>query len=196
MLKAIIFDMDGVLVDSFFAHINYCNELIDAYRLSLPKLNVEDFKNNVIKKKKIISPMIEFFKAAGFPEDIAKKADEQYVNNFYEKQNNYIKPYDKIINLLMILKESGIKLGLVTSNRKYIYSNILGGLNLFEDGCVKCFNGDLNNWSKPISILEIVNILKLDLKEVIYVGDQSTDYLAAKEANISFIGVTWGFICV
>ncbi len=71
-MKAIVFDVDGVLVDSLETHVEFCREMNKRFKvgLTLPPPG---------KGKSIVdSPMDNFLRRAGFPEKLIPKLTDIY----------------------------------------------------------------------------------------------------------------------
>ena len=48
-------------------------------------------------------------------------------------------------------------------------------------------------WSKNRSLKTLIHDNQLKLSEVIYIGDETRDIVAAQKAGIRCVAVTWGF---
>jgi beta-phosphoglucomutase len=120
-IKAILFDMDGVLVDSMNYHLKSWKELLGSFNV-----NVSDqfiFEHEGAMSPEIIS---ELFKKNG---DVV---DEEQISEIYLTQNfvfltrylPQVKLYPDSLPLLAQLKSKGILLGLVTSSRRNLIDQI------------------------------------------------------------------------
>src|SRR5262245_46624750 len=69
MMRAVNFDFDGVLVDSLPAHLRYCRRIAQDFRLPIEIPPPDEFKDRVIRTGMVISPMVHFFRAVGFPDE-------------------------------------------------------------------------------------------------------------------------------
>ena len=69
-IKAIVFDVDGVLVDSLSAHLRMCRDLVEKFSLDIVVPSEEEFRQ-IVQSGASISPMRDFFMTIGFPPNIA-----------------------------------------------------------------------------------------------------------------------------
>jgi len=188
--RAVVFDVDGVLVDSLPAHLEMCVELGHEYGLELAIPSVSEFKR-LVRRGVIISPMREFFRAVGFPEDLAHAADQEYERSFAQRFSPL--PFAGVADLLASLRSAGIELGIVSSNTRANVEKALGPL-LSAFGAGRVFTRDhATARTKKDALAELA--LELPRSRILYVGDQPADAQAARAAGLPFIGVTygWGF---
>ena len=83
-IKGVVFDVDGVLIDSLEPHLRLCRDKNIEYSLGLTIPSVEEFKALVRSGVKV-SPMKFFFLSVGFPEYYADLATEYY-NEFFMQE--------------------------------------------------------------------------------------------------------------
>ena len=69
-IKAIVFDVDGVLVDSLSAHLRMCRDLVEKFSLDIVVPSEEEFRQ-IVQSGASISPMRDFFMTSRFPPNIA-----------------------------------------------------------------------------------------------------------------------------
>lgn len=105
MIKLIIFDLDGVLVDAREIHYNALNEALVSFD---KKFIIERDQHlstyDGLPTRKKIQILI---KEKGFPEDLAAELCKRKQYNTAEIIQNNIKKDDRLINILKSLKEDG-----------------------------------------------------------------------------------------
>lgn len=185
-----MFDLDGVLLDSLSSHLQICKDKSKEYGLGLSIPNVEDFRSLVRKGVKI-SPMKFFFLAVGFPEKYSDLAFSQYKEVF---MRDYApKLFPQVEEMLSLLSTSGFKLGIVTSNVRANTDTALGSnMRFFNPDCIFTME-DSNSSSKKDTLISIAIKLDIDITKLIYIGDQPSDWMAAREAGVNFLGVSYGW---
>lgn len=189
-LRVVLFDVDGVLLDSLTPHLKICEDKSSEYGLRLRIPNASEFKA-MVRRGVRISPMKYFFLAVGFPEEFAEKANRQYQEVFMREYAPA--PFPDVPWTLKALHDSGLQLGIVTSNVRANVEEALGeSMLLFRPDGV--FSKDsAAGMSKSEAIASAIARFRVSPSEAIYVGDQPADWEAAKDVGVNFLGVTYGW---
>ncbi len=190
VLKAALFDVDGVLLDSLTPHLRICEDKNKEYGLGLRIPSATAFKE-IVRRGTRISPMKYFFLAVGFPDEFAEKADLQYQEIFMRAYAPA--PFPNVHQTLQALHDCGVRMGIVTSNVK---SNVVGALGqsiaFFRPDCI--FTKDnIGSTPKSEALVFAMTNLRVNPAETVYVGDQPADWQAAKVARTNFLGVAYGW---
>jgi phosphoglycolate phosphatase len=189
--RAVFFDVDGVLLDSLPQHLQICHDKAVEFGLKLKIPSVDEFRQLVRRGTKV-SPMRCFFLAVGFPEDLAARAVADYEREFIQHYTPKIFP--GVGKMLNSLRTAGLKLGLVTSNTRANVAPVLGNaMQYFEESCLFFFDRYPQPKTKSWCLAEGARLLGLEPQACMYVGDQPADAIAAREAGVSFLGVTYGW---
>jgi phosphoglycolate phosphatase-like HAD superfamily hydrolase len=189
--RAVFFDVDGVLVDSLPQHLQMCHDKAVEFGLKLRIPSVDEFRQLVRRGTKV-SPMRYFFVAVGFPEDLAARAVADYERDFIQRYRPKMFPgTDKMLNTLVT---AGLKLGLVTSNTRANVVPVLGNaMRYFDERCLFFFDRYPQPKTKSWCLVEGARVQGLEVQACVYVGDQPADAIAAHEAGVRFLGVTYGW---
>ena len=187
MIKAVLFDLDGTLVNSLFdlgASTNYALE-----KMGFPTHETEKFKIFVGDG---MAKLIE----RALPEN---KRDGETINTtlqiFMEHYRaHYVDKtvsYDGILELLDRL--TGVKKAVISNKADEMVTPLTKKLlgDRFDIVCGK--REGYPTKPDPTLTLEIIEKLGVKPKECIFVGDSGMDLAVAKNSGCVAVGVLWGF---
>ena len=185
MIKGVIFDMDGTIVDSLPFHY-------ESWRIFFEENKVEDFSEKLKKYKG--GGTLDLMKAVYGDiysiNELKKMSDDKEII-FRKIYKGNIKPIDGFLEFILNLKSKNILVGLASNAiRKNVNLtlNELGVYNLFDS--IIC--GDEVKFGKPNPEMfnKTVERLKLKKDNCIIFEDSIEGVDAAINANINVIGVT------
>ncbi|MBE9168323.1 HAD family phosphatase [Pleurocapsales cyanobacterium LEGE 06147] len=188
MLKAVIFDIDGTLIDSVDLHARAWVKAFEKYGYQIP---FEQLRQQIGKGSEQIIP--EFISQEAFERLGAKIAD--YRKQYYQENLlSKAKPFEKVPELFERLKQDGLKIVLASSAKEdtiAYYKEKLGIENLIEAAT----STDDVEKSKPHPDIFKAALEKLDgvkPEEAIAVGDSPYDAEAAGKISLRTVGVLCG----
>ncbi|MFH1642080.1 MAG: HAD family hydrolase [Nanoarchaeota archaeon] len=185
-IKAVLFDMDGTLVDSYDAWFEAFNSALVHFGFS--KIERQEFSENIWA----ISFGISIKKY--LPGITSGKIQEYYFDTF----QNFIcliRLNNNVLEILEYFKSKNIKLAVVSNTQANIIKKILSKLKILQyfDFII---GGDSVKTGKPNP--EIIKLACKSLSvletETIFVGDTIFDKKAAISAGSNFIGYNFGDI--
>lgn len=186
--SAAIFDLDGTLLDTLEDIADSVNEILKRY--SFPQRTLGEIRTFVGNgaRNLIIRSLPE-----NTPPGLAEEFLAAYTARYSSNMKNKTRPYDGMPDLLRKLRQNGMKIA-VCSNKgdrqvRELCREYFGGL-------VDAALGELPGIRKkpaPDSIYKVLEMLGASSHEAIYVGDSEVDVITAKNAELPFIGVSWGF---
>lgn len=181
-IKAIIFDVDGVLLNSDEIIIKLLQKVARGFKLKVPT-------DKEIKKISgtPLDESIEFF-WPGFDVNLfARTFREQFINKV-------IFPFDGSVETLRRLKKSGFKFGIVSGKLRFFIEKHLieAGYDMKWFNVIVSCEDTKNHKPSPDPILLACKKLKVKPEEILYVGDARFDYEAAKSAKVNFVAVLTG----
>jgi HAD superfamily hydrolase (TIGR01509 family) len=193
-VDAVIFDMDGTLIDSIDIYFEIVENALK--RLKLPQVSRKkildaaetgDFDWDLVLPDEVKNKKDEIIEAAW--EVINEIAPQMFAENL-----ELIRGAD---NILQIISASIPKIGLVTSTQRQYLKNKMHPLKsagvetLFE---VIITSDDVaNRKPDPDPLIECARRLEVNPCKCVYVGDTRTDMQAGKAAGMRTVGVLTGF---
>lgn len=191
-MKAVIFDLDGTLLDTLQDLADSGNVVlqargfdahpVDAYRTFIG--------NGMINLVRDIFPEGHRPSEGEETDLILAEYQEAYGRNW----QNTTKPFPGIHELLDELKAQGIRIG-VMSNKAH-------------DFTVKCVDAFLSSWEwdvvlgardgvpkkpDPSGALEAAKVMGVSPSGCFFIGDSDVDMMTAVNAGMRAVGVKWGF---
>jgi len=217
--KVILFDWHATLVDTLDAMYHAVDDMLkDLRNLGLLDhlVNIEQCKSpedmklvDYVRQNLSLHPKIkldrkisrtDIFEVLFGDNEEAKKTAHQGFTKHYRNYFGTALPFEpKVRDVMLALKKLDLTLGVITNRDREFYMHELANV----DGCdwsdlfVTHVCGDDTVKRKPHcdQILKAVDNLKVKLgKDVWYVGDSTTDVIAAKSAGITsvfFNGALW-----
>jgi len=177
MIKGIIFDLDGTLVDADQAHLK-------AWYLALEELGIKLEKNIDIKS-------LFGLRTIEIAEIIAGKEKsrvlaERKTEIFRRIVRNYARPLKCSSEIINYLRNKGLKLAIVTSSSRSAAIETLKVLGYVPEILIA---GDDVERGKPdpLPVLTAVNKMGLSAEVVAGVGDTINDLLAYYKAGLKMI---------
>jgi len=184
MLKGVIFDWDGVLVNSMQVQHEYWQKLCSKHGKEYPYKSVDEVR------RVFFEPFTEFYNQLGF--DWGRDG-QMLAQEFGEHMTNAQIPLFEGTSAL--LEEfSHLNLGIASANRSKVIHHRLEKEGLFQHFKAITTADDVSlHKPDPEPLLHCAGKLGLSTSDVVYVGDQTYDIIAAQRAGIRSVAVTWGW---
>lgn len=187
-LKAIVFDMDGTLLDTLQDITNAVNVVLSNY--GLPGKTVAEVCKVVGNgARNLVKGVVPEGEHHPDFEAIFEKYKAYYAKHCEEET----KPYEGIRELLQELMRTGLKMAVV-SNKPDRAVKVLA--EKYFPGCFQVAVGDMEGYKRkpaPDLVYKALDDLGVKKDEAIYVGDSDVDLMTAMNAELPCVSVTWGF---
>lgn len=188
--KAVLFDLDGTLLDTLEDLANSMNVILKAHGMDTYPVDeykeflgfgLEGLVRCVIPKAQVNDKLVHKFLA---------DMKVEYGKRWAEKT----RPYPGIPELLDELQRRGLKLA-VLSNKMDDYTKIIIKTLLpgWKFNIVRGLKDSLPPKPDPTSALQITKELKIDPADFLFLGDTDIDMQTANAAGMYAVGVLWGF---
>lgn len=189
MIKAVIFDLDGTLVNTISDLAASVEKALLEY--GYPTHTVEEYTSYVGNgTMKLIERSLPADTDKATVEFVHTRFSEIYSQHYCDTSL----PYDGITELLDMLSDRGVAL-CVNSNKPDGFTKAIIS-KLFPEHTFAHAVGQLNGVPTkpdPSSELDIISQLGLAKSEVLHIGDSDVDILTAHNSGIKAMGVAWGF---
>lgn len=183
--KAVIFDLDGTLVDTSEGILISVKETIEHFGYAL--LNNEDFMS--FMGGSIYDSFHKFF---------PNTATSLMVSYFRKRYSNvhFIEahPYDSTGYVLKNLRDEGLKVGVATFKREDLARKLIASYPFGNYVNVVC-GSDSDGLLTKTDIIKncLSSLCVIDENDAIMVGDALNDAIASNRVGMPFVGVTYGY---
>lgn len=188
MSKAILFDLDGTLVNSIYdiaAAMNYALESLDQ-----PTFTTEQYYKMVGNgMKNLCRRALEEDKQA-LLEELLARYNARYLSHCCDET----RVYDGVPQLLRELKSRGYQLALITNKPAGQAKNVMD--TLLPDVPLDVIWGQQPPFAvkpDPAVYFHVCKLLGVKPEETVYCGDSDVDIQFAHNAGAKGLGCLWGF---
>lgn len=189
--KAVIFDLDGTLLNTAPDIIEACNATLKHYGFAPISLE--------LGLSKVTAGMRTLLRL-GIPEekqaqiDIDGKMRDYFAQYYLDHICEQTKPFDGILELLHDLHQAGVKLAVVTNKYENMTYKLLKNFAFYSDlqvilGC----DSIIHSKPHPEPILKTIEALQIDPFDTLYVGDHLNDIKSANQAKTRSAIALWGY---
>ncbi len=187
VVKAVLFDLDGTLLDTLW-------DLADAVNWALGSLGVEG--RSVDEVRGFVGNGVGLLVQRALPEgrgELYEACLARFKARYAAHMEDRTRVYPGVLSMLDELNERGIACAVISNKfdgvvgplcRKYFGDRLQAALGEREDVPRK---------PAPVGCFLLMEQLGVRADEVVYVGDSETDVETARNAGVRCVGVTWGF---
>lgn len=190
MKKAVIFDLDGTLLNTLDDLADSTNYALSRFGYPIRTIEeVRQFVGNGVAK--LIERAIPEGKNNPNFEKCLAIFKENYAQNMYNKTA----PYNGIIEMLSNLKSKGIKIAVVSNKFDLAVKELC---KKYFEGFIDFAAGEneaqgIRKKPAPDTVISVLNKFNFAPEDAVYVGDSDVDIMTAKNSKMPCISVTWGF---
>lgn len=182
--KAILFDFDGTLLDSFPAHYR-------AYEVTLAHFNME--LTPELYKQTFSPNWLAMYEAMSIPKERWQEADNYWLAEVRKHSPQLFPTARPLLDAL----SSKYVLGLVTSGSRDRVRRDLASTGIGDLFQVVVTGDDISKPKPdPEGLLIALHKLQIRPSEALYVGDAREDCQMAQAAGVPFVGITGEFATV
>lgn len=188
-LQAVLFDLDGTLVDSA-PDMAGAAELLCA-ELGEPAPDAERITRVASRGARAILQQA----LPKHDEPAIEVLIPRFLEIYSQRMTELSRPYDGIPELLQLLQQRGIAWGIVTNKRGFLARPMVAQLGLDKD-CSALVCGDCLPVAKPSPepVLRACQIMAVAPGDVVFIGDDLRDIQAGRAAGTGTIAAAWGYL--
>ena len=186
--KAVVFDLDGTILDTLGDLSNSVNFALVKNNLpTRTQSEVRSFVGNGIRL------LIERAVPDGTGSEIVDACFEDFKSHYKENSAVLTKAYDGIEELLSELNAKGMKTAVVSNKADFAVQTLV---EKYFKGLFDYSVGEKEGVRRkpyPDSLICAMDYLGVSKDDCVYVGDSDVDIETARNSGIKCICVTWGF---
>jgi HAD superfamily hydrolase (TIGR01549 family) len=187
MLKAVIFDIDGTLIDSVDLH---ARSWVESFARVGAEVRLEDVRGHIGEGADRLIPSF----VPGIPESKRKQIEEYRSGLFKREYLKQVKPFPHVKELFARIRAAGCKLALASSCAadEIDQYKVIAGVSDMTDYDVTADDAGSSKPSPHIFLKALERLRPIIPSQTCVVGDTKYDGEAARQAGIPFIGVLCG----
>lgn len=190
MKKAVIFDLDGTLLNTLDDLADSTNYALS--RFGYPTRTIEEVRQFVGNG---VAKLIERAIPEGKNNPNFEKCLAIFKENYAQNMYNKTAPYNGISEMLSNLKSKGIKIAVVSNKFDLAVKELC---KKYFEGFIDFAAGEneaqgIKKKPAPDTVISVLNEFNFASEDAVYVGDSDVDIMTAKNSKMPCISVTWGF---
>ena len=187
-IKAVVFDLDGTLLNTLTDLAASCNRAL--LQMGRAPRSTDEIRSFIGNGARLLC-----HRAVGMdaPADVVDECLRRFQADYNIHLNDNTAPYAGIMEMLGILRDKGIGCAVVSNKYDAATKSICA---LHFGDLIPVAIGEGNGIAKkpcPDGVLKALSLLNAAPHEALYVGDSDTDVETAHNAGLFCVGVTWGF---
>ena len=190
LLRAVLFDLDGTLIDSAPDLAGAANDMRLARGLPLlPYAHLRPMVGSGARG------MIGRAFEVGPQDDAFSALRDEFLQRYEARMTRDTRVFEDVLPLLDALDAQQVLWGIVTNKAARYSEPIVQALGLAQRSQVLVC-GDTTPHSKPhpAPLLEAARRMGIDVGDCAYVGDDERDVQAGRAAGMATVAVSWGYL--
>ena len=188
--KAILFDMDGTVLDTLRDLNTAANRALEEF--GFPPMSLEQTRRRVGNGSR---RLLEQSVPENTPQETVDRLLAWYLPYYNAHANDTTEPYPGIMELLAALKAAGCLLAVVSNkpDRTVKELSAIHFPGLLEIAVGENEAGGIRRKPWPDTLLAAAGVLGVGPGDCLYVGDSEVDVLTSARAEMDCASVLWGF---
>lgn len=189
-LKAVIFDLDGTLLDTLADIVNAANDVL-AER-GHPTHDLEAYRHFIGDG---VATLFDRILPEGLPTpELIAECVSEFADAYGRRWNENSQLYPGIADLLDELVRRNVPIAIL-SNKPHEFVGVCVDefLSAWPFAPILGQREGIPRKPDPAGVIEVAESLKASPEQCVYVGDSSVDMLTARNSAALAVGVAWGF---
>ena len=188
--KAVLFDLDGTLLDTI-------KDIADSVNIALAQLGLP--QHEVAAYKYFVGDGREALAIRALPEDCRNTVDVDRLSASIEEEYskrwvNSTLAYPGVPDMLQSLADLGIKMAILSNKPQASTEEMVSGLlPQWRFELILGARSSIPMKPDPTSALQIARLFNIPPAEFLYLGDTDVDMKTASAAGMYPVGALWGF---
>lgn len=194
VFKAVGFDLDGTFLRT---HVDY-GRLNDADRTVLESLGIPfgeiDFGDAIKRQRRPIRDWLES-NGRGDEFDLVDRMIDDLCTEIECEFVDEAEPFPGSVECIDAIRSKGLKVGILTRGSREYAETALGVCGLtdrFDAVVGRDYRSYDDAKPSPVAMRDFARELGVEPYEILYLGDNVADYLSARDAGATFVGVLSG----
>jgi len=188
--KAVLFDLDGTLIDTVDDIGDAANRVLS--NRGLPTHSISTYRLFIGEGVRIL--FTRALPEESRNQDLINACLKEFIEDYRCNYNVKTKLYDGVPDLLHILKLRGLKLAILSNKPDPITKDCVAFfLSEWDFDVVLGQHDSIPRKPDPQGALEVAERLAIPPSNFIYLGDTAIDMKTAVSAGMFPVGVLWGF---
>ena len=186
--KAVLFDMDGTVLDTL-------DDLTDAVNYSLARFGLPEISREHAREN--LGNGAAYLVRHCLPEGTDEALADQLITFYKPWYDAHCRvrtgPYAGILPLMERLKAAGVRQAIISNKPDPAVQELAAHFfpNLLETAVGE--SASVRRKPNPDAVLRAVEQMGLEKDDCVYVGDTEVDLATARNAGLACIAVSWGF---
>ena len=188
--QAILFDLDGTLIDTAVDMIHALARLADNHQIQ-HELNVADFRQYISKGAVALVKSVFSDPSA----ELLEQLRLEYLDIYQQQLNTHSQLFPGIAELITHLDNNATPWGIVTNKPSWLANPIVSNTpELRNAGTLVCADEVGIAKPDPKALLHAAQLMKIDPAKTLYLGDAQSDIDAAHAAGMQSAIALWGYL--
>lgn len=188
-IKAILFDLDGTLLDTAPDLLLAINQI--RRERQLPELELSEFRKHIYAGSRSI---LKFAFDLNVADEEFEPIKQQFFHCYHELFTTHTEFYPNMLDVLEDIEQRQIPWGIVTNKPGFLAIPLLEHFELHtRSQCLIAGDTLTNRKPHPEPLLHAVASMNVLPEHCLYIGDTETDAIAATAANMTSISMSYGY---